>query len=386
MTKTAALILAAGRGTRIGGTVPKQYRRIGGVAMLRRTIEVFAGHPWVDAVRAVIHPDDGALYEQATQGLDILPPVPGGAERQESSLRGLESLEQLAPGKVLIHDAARPFTDTGTIDRVIVALDNVPAAIAAVPVSDTIKRASDDGTVADTVERAGLWSAQTPQGFRFADILAAHRKTDNGALTPNTLTDDAAVAEAAGLDVALVEGSEDNFKVTTESDFVRAEALTGGGETRVGQGFDVHRFGPGDHVMLCGVRVPHDRGLQGHSDADVALHALTDAILGAIGAGDIGVHFPPSEAEWRDAESARFLTHAAHLVAERGGAIGHLDLTLICEAPRLGPHREAMVERVAAILEISPDRVSIKATTTERLGFTGRGEGIAAQAVATIRL
>jgi 2-C-methyl-D-erythritol 4-phosphate cytidylyltransferase / 2-C-methyl-D-erythritol 2,4-cyclodiphosphate synthase len=283
---------------------------------------------------------------------------------------------------VLIHDGARPFLDRGTIDRVIAALADAPAVVPALKLADTVKRA-EDGRVLETVERAQLWRAQTPQGFRYREILAAHRAA-NGLDLP----DDAAVAEHAGLAVRLVAGSEDNVKVTTAEDLARGERAAAGrlGDVRTGQGFDVHAFGPGDHVWLCGVKVPHDRGLIGHSDADCGLHALTDAVLGALGAGDIGVHFPPSDPQWRGAPSHRFLRHAADLVAQAGGGIAHVDVTLICERPKIGPHRAAMVARIAEILGVDPKRVSVKATTTETLGFTGRGEGMAAQAIATLRL
>ena len=383
MTSTVALIVAAGRAERFGGGVPKQYLPLAGRPVLRHSIETFLAHPAVDAVRAVIQPEHRALYDAATAGLALLPPVDGGATRQRSVLNGLESLRELAPARVLIHDAARPLVDAKLIGRTLAALDRAAGAVAAVPVTDTLKRTDDGRSVAGTVERAGLWRAQTPQGFRYADILAAHRAARDGAFT-----DDAAVAEAAGLAVALVAGSDDNLKVTTEADLERARRLLQGAavEWRTGSGFDVHGFGSGDAVMLCGVRVPHDRGLAGHSDADVGLHALTDAILGAIGAGDIGGHFPPNEPEWRGADSARFLAHAAGLVAARGGRLVHVDVTLICERPKIGPHRAAMVARVAGILGLAPDRVSVKATTTDGLGFTGRGEGIAAQAVATVAL
>ena len=381
MTGCTALIVAAGRGSRAGGDVPKQYRPLAGAPLLRYSAEAFAGHEAVDRVRVVIHPGDREMYDQALAGLDIAAPVDGGETRQDSARLGLESLSDEAPDKVLIHDAARPFIDAGTIGRIVDALDKSDGALAAVPIVDTLKRGKD-GQVTGTIERAGLWRAQTPQGFRFAAILAAHRDGQG-----KNFTDDAGVAEEAGLAVALVEGNEANFKVTTEDDFRRAERhLAGGALIRVGMGFDVHAFGPGDHVWLCGVRVEHGQGLVGHSDADVGLHALTDALLGAIGAGDIGVHFPDDDARWKDAKSDRFLAHAASLIAERGGAIVNVDLTVICEAPKLRPHNAAMVARVAEILGLPASRVSIKATTTERLGFTGRGEGIAAQAVVSVRL
>ncbi len=385
MIPCVALVVAAGRGRRVGGEVPKQYQPLDGAPLLRRTLGAFLSHPAVDRVRAVIHPDDGALFETASRGLDVMDPVTGGATRQDSVRLGLESLESLRPGRVLIHDAARPFVDAATIFRVLEALDTHPGAIPALPVSDTLKR-GEDGLVGGTVERDGLWRAQTPQGFRFADILAAHRRAAGSALT-----DDAAVAEAAGLEVALVAGSADNLKITTDEDLRRAQGHDEGGsqtrtgQTRSGMGFDVHRFGPGDHVMLCGIAVPHGFGLEGHSDADVALHAITDAVLGAIGAGDIGTHFPPGEAQWKDAPSSLFLEKAAELVSGMGGAIANVDVTVICEAPRIGPHRAAMTARLAEILGLAEDRVSVKGTTSEGLGFTGRGEGIAAQAIATVR-
>jgi 2-C-methyl-D-erythritol 4-phosphate cytidylyltransferase/2-C-methyl-D-erythritol 2,4-cyclodiphosphate synthase len=381
MTDTVALIVAAGRGHRAGGELPKQYRTLARQSVLRRSCDSFLRHPRIDAVRAVIHPEDSDLYTDATAGLALMPPVHGGATRQESCCNGLESLTDLAPRQVLIHDAARPFVDDVTIDAVLDALAGAPGAIAAIPVTDTLKKASAENRVAGTVEREGLWRAQTPQGFHYDDILAAHR-----ALAGRRLTDDAAVAEAAGIDVALALGNEDNFKLTTEEDFVRAERMLEINDIRVGNGFDVHRFDEGDSVMLCGVNIKYDRALVGHSDADVGLHAIADALLGAIGEGDIGSHFPPGDARWRNADSALFLRRAASLIDQRGGAIRHLDVTLICEGPKIAPHRDEMRERVAEIAGVGIDRVSVKATTTEGLGFTGRGEGIAAQATATVRL
>ena len=382
MGGTVTLIVAAGRGSRFGGDGPKQYATLGGQPLLRHSIERFQRHPGIAAVQTVIHADDHDLYARATAGLDLSPPAIGGASRQESVRLGLEHLSARAPERVLIHDAARPFVDAGLIDRVLGALDTAPGAIAALPVTDTLKRGAD-GRISGTVPREGLWRAQTPQGFHYAGILAAHRAAAGAALT-----DDAAVAEHAGLQVMLVDGGPDNIKITTAPDIVRAERWIAArqDETRVGQGFDVHRFGHGDHVILCGIRLPHDAGLLGHSDADVGLHALTDAILGALGAGDIGSHFPPDEVRWRGVESALFLRHAAEIVSARGGRIVHVDVTLICEQPKVGPHRTAMVARIAEVLDIETACVSVKATTTEGLGFTGRGEGIAAQATATVRL
>ncbi|WP_207478780.1 bifunctional 2-C-methyl-D-erythritol 4-phosphate cytidylyltransferase/2-C-methyl-D-erythritol 2,4-cyclodiphosphate synthase [Arenibaculum pallidiluteum] len=384
MSSCCALIVAGGRGERFGGQRPKQYLDLGGVPVLRRSVLAFLRHPAVDGVLVAIRPEHRALYDEAVAGLALPEPVEGGAERQDSVRAGLEALAAgpSPPDFVLIHDAARPLVDAGTIGRVRAALDEAPGAIAAEPVIDTLKRA-EDGRCAGTIDRTGLWRAQTPQGFRFREILAAHRKA-----VGLRLTDDAAVAERAGLAVRIVPGHRDNLKVTTNDDLAHAALLADGALTdiRTGTGFDVHRFGPGSHAMLCGVAVPHDRGLEGHSDADVGLHALTDAILGAIGAGDIGSHFPPSDPQWKGADSARFLVHAVELVHARRGRIAHADVTLICERPKIGPHREAMVARMAGLLGIAPDRVSVKATTTERLGFTGRAEGIAAQAVCTVRL
>ena len=385
MTKTVALVVAAGRGRRFGGPLPKVYAELAGRPVLGHGLERLATHPRIDRVQAVIHPDDRALYDRAAAGLDLPEPIAGGASRQDSVRLGLESLAARAPEAVLIHDGARPFVADAVIDRVLDALGNSTGAIAALPVTDTLKRGAD-GRIAGTVDRNGLWRAQTPQGFRFAAILAAHRDAAG-----RELTDDAAVAERAGLPVALVDGAPENIKITTQDDLARAESWLAGGlteasETRVGQGFDVHRFGPGDHVTLCGIDLPHEAGLLGHSDADVGLHALTDAILGALGAGDIGQHFPPSDARWKDADSGVFLRHAGELVAKAGGRIRHLDVTLICEQPKIGPHRPAMVARIAELLGIDAGRVSVKATTTEGLGFTGRGEGIAAQAIATLGL
>ncbi len=382
MESVYALVVAAGRGSRFGGDVPKQYLRLGGAMVLRHAVAALARHRLVTGVLVAIRLEDRALFDNAVAGLPVLPPIAGGATRQDSVRLGLEALAPYRPRHVLIHDGARPFPDTALIDRVIQALDEAPAAIPCLPLRDTIKRA-ESGTIRATVDRAELWRAQTPQGFQFDQILAAHH-----AAAGTQLTDDSAVAEAAGLAPLLVVGSEDNLKVTTTEDLATAERLIAArpGDVRVGQGFDVHAFGPGDRIFICGVEIPHDESLVGHSDADVGLHALTDALLGAIGAGDIGMHFPPGDARWRGAASDQFLRHAADLVGARGGAVAAVDVTIICERPKIGPHRAAMVERIAEILGIAAERVSVKATTTDRLGFTGRGEGIAAQAVATVRL
>jgi len=387
MAECIALVVAAGRGSRFGAGQPKQYRMLAGQTILRRAVLPLLRHPRIGAVRVVMHADDQRAYQSAVGDLGLLAPVTGGATRQESVLRGLESLNEARPGLVLIHDAARPFVAAPLIGGVIGALEDSDGAIPALPVVDTLKCARDDSgggapVIAGTRDRTGLWRAQTPQGFRFPALLAAHRAAVGAALT-----DDAAVAETAGMRVVLVPGDEDNLKVTAEEDLWRAERLLASGrETRTASGFDVHRFCAGDHVMLCGIAVPHDHGLLGHSDADVGLHALTDALLGTIGAGDIGSHFPPSEACWRGAPSDLFVRHAAQLINAAGGRIINVDVTLICERPKVGAYREAMRARIAELLDLAGTRVSVKATTTEELGFTGRREGIAAQAVASVEL
>lgn len=376
-----ALVVAAGRGTRFGGPLPKQYRDLPGGMVLGHTLRALGGHPRVDAVRVVIHPDDRPLYDRAAAGLDgihLLDPVPGGASRQDSVRLGLESLEGIDPETVLIHDAARPRVAPAITDGVLDALAEAPGAIPALPVVDTIKRGSD-GVIAATVDRSGLFRAQTPQGFRFHAILAAHR-----AVAGQELTDDAAVAEAAGLAVRLVAGEEANVKITTEPDLMRMARDMAPPDFRTASGFDVHRFGAGDHVMVGGVAIPHDQGLEGHSDADVCLHALTDALLGTVGAGDIGALFPPSEARWKGAASSLFIAEAVRQVTLAGGTLRHVDVTIICQKPRIGPHRVAIRDSIADLLGLAAARVSVKATTTEGLGFTGRGEGMAVQATATV--
>lgn len=384
MIKTVALVVAAGRGQRFGGDLPKQYAPLAGHTVLYHTVSRLLAHPAIDAVRCAIHKDDLGLYEQAVDGLELLDPVFGGATRQDSVRLGLQSLTELNPEQVLIHDAARPFVSTAVIDGVLNALITHKGALPAVAVADTLKR-SQDGEIVETVSRHGLFCAQTPQGFRFKDILTAHTEFSQTENTPE-ITDDAQLFEAAGLSVILTHGDQSNFKITTQEDMMRAHNhLAAHSEIRTGQGFDVHRFGPGTAVTLCGVDVAHSQGLEGHSDADVALHALTDALLGAVGAGDIGQHFPPTEAKWKGAASHLFVAHARDLIHQRGGEIVNVDITLICEAPKIGPHRAAMVAKIADILDLAPDRISVKATTTEGLGFTGRREGIGAQALATVR-
>jgi 2-C-methyl-D-erythritol 4-phosphate cytidylyltransferase / 2-C-methyl-D-erythritol 2,4-cyclodiphosphate synthase len=385
MSTCTALIVAAGRGSRFGGPLPKQYALLAGRPVLRHTLEACRSAPQINRLRVVIGPGDETHYRAATEGLDLPSPIQGGASRQQSVLNGLEALAGDPPDFVAIHDAARPFVKAVDIVACLTAASaaGVDGAVLGVPLSDTIKRSGAGGAIVETVPRANLWRAQTPQIFRYAALLQAHRAAAAlGESEATALTDDAAVAERAGLKVVMVEGSEDNRKITTADDLARGVVM----ETRTAFGFDVHGFGPGNAVMLGGVAIPHTHTLAGHSDADVALHALTDALLGTIGAGDIGKHFPPSDPQWRGVSSDRFVRHAVELLGARGGRIVHIDLTLVCEAPRIGPHRDAMVTSIARIAGIDPDRVSVKATTTEKLGFTGRREGIAAQAVATVEI
>ncbi|MEQ8708677.1 MAG: bifunctional 2-C-methyl-D-erythritol 4-phosphate cytidylyltransferase/2-C-methyl-D-erythritol 2,4-cyclodiphosphate synthase [Rhodospirillales bacterium] len=384
--KTAALIVAGGRGSRFGGDLPKQYADLAGTPVIRHTVEAFLNHPLVDHVLVVIHPDDQQLYGSAVAGLDLPPPVLGGAERQDSVRHGLEALSAFAPEAVLIHDAARPAVAPQTIDAVLAALADAAGVIPVLPIVDTLKQRAEGNRLGGTVDRNSLVRAQTPQGFRFDDILAAHRASSG-----QTLTDDAAVMEAAGHVIMAVAGSEQNVKITTGEDLARMAQQRDGQtemqwEYRTGNGYDVHKFEPGSEVTICGIVIPHSAGLAGHSDADVGLHALTDALLGAIAEGDIGDHFPPTDNRWRGAPSDLFLKHAHELVLARSGVIASLDVTLICEAPKIGPHRQAMRARIGDILGLDTGRISVKATTTEKLGFTGRSEGIAAIANVSIRL
>ena len=384
MTDCIAIIVASGRGQRFGGGRPKQYMPLLGEALLRHTLKCFAGHPGVTGVRVVIHPDDRALYDEASAGLDLMPPVTGGETRQDSGRLGLESLAGKPPEKVLIHDGARPLVDADVISRVIRALDHEAGALPVLPVADTLKRVQGE-TVGETVDRKGLYRAQTPQGFLYEGILSAHRRFEGEAMT-----DDAAIAEAAGISVTVVAGDEGNIKVTAKDDLLRAERqLMGTLRPRTGMGFDVHRLEKVDDaghagLVLMGLTLPEPFRMIGHSDADVGLHAITDALLGALAIGDIGSHFPPSDPKWKGADSAIFLNHAVDEVIGAGGIIEHVDVTLICERPKIGPYRPAMTERLSELLRMPGDRISVKATTTERLGFTGRGEGIATQAIATI--
>ena len=392
--RAAMLIVAAGRGVRAGGGVPKQYRRIGGTSVLRRTIDAALACDRLSEITVVIGEGDDALYAECLNGLDdprLTAPARGGATRQATVLNGLRALADLAPDIVLIHDGARPFVSRAVMNASIdaIAAGN-RAAVAAVPVSDTLKRADlATGAIVETVDRNGLFAAQTPQAFRFNDILAAHERAAAEGLA--SFTDDAAVAEWAGLAVVLTPGETGNIKITTAEDFRRLDRDPAMEqrmemETRVATAYDVHAFEAGSGVILGGITLPHDRTLKGHSDADVVLHALTDAVLATICDGDIGHHFPPSDPQWRGAASDRFLAFAVARLRQRGGRISHLDVTIVCERPKIGPHREAMRARIAEICGTPLHRVSVKATTSERLGFTGREEGIAALATATVLL
>jgi 2-C-methyl-D-erythritol 4-phosphate cytidylyltransferase/2-C-methyl-D-erythritol 2,4-cyclodiphosphate synthase len=386
MAGVAAVIVAAGRGTRVGGDLPKQFWRIGGQSMLRRTLVTFVEHPKVGAVQPVIRPEDQQMFASSAAELRLLPPVFGGATRQSSVRAGLEALAPEKPEIVLVHDAARPFASAALLSRAIEAAEKTGAAIPGLPVTDTVKAVDAAGLIRETLDRNTLRTVQTPQAFAFAPLLEAHRQAS--AQGRDDFTDDAALAEWAGLKVAVFAGEPGNIKITNPEDFARAEATAAAalGDVRTGTGIDVHAFGRGDHIILGGLRIAHDRSLIGHSDADVALHALTDAILGALADGDIGAHFPPSDPQWRGATSDRFLAFAVERVKARGGRIAHLDLTIVCETPKIGPHRDAMRANIARLSGIAADRVAVKATTSEKLGFTGRGEGIAAYATATVRL
>ncbi|MEM6497044.1 MAG: bifunctional 2-C-methyl-D-erythritol 4-phosphate cytidylyltransferase/2-C-methyl-D-erythritol 2,4-cyclodiphosphate synthase, partial [Pseudomonadota bacterium] len=349
----------------------------------------FLVHPSIDIIQVVIHPDDQDLYAQSVPSdPKVPPPALGGETRQASVLGGLKALEKAQPANILIHDAARPFLTQSTIDQLLSALQTSKGAISALPVADTLKRQTNDQsvTIAETIDRSELWRALTPQAFDYQTILSAHQAAST--MADRTFTDDASIAEAAGIAVALVEGDPHNFKITTPGDLALARQLVAARpfEPRVGQGYDVHKFAEGSHVTLCGIDIPHTHRLDGHSDADVAMHALTDAILGAIGDGDIGQHFPPTDEQWRGAASDIFLKDAVARVAARQGRLSNVDVTIVCEAPKIGPHRETMRAELAKILGIDVARVGVKATTSERLGFTGRREGIAALATATVLL
>jgi len=381
----AAVVVAAGRGIRAGGTVPKQYRVVRGAPLIRHALSLFVDHPEIDFVQPVIHRDDAAAFAEATAGLKLRAAAFGGATRQMSVRSGLEALEKERPRVVLVHDAARPFTSPALISRAIAAGAG-GAAVPGLAVTDTIKEVDEDQRVVRTLDRGRLRAAQTPQAFMYDGLLAAHRRAFIAGR--NDFTDDAALAEWAGIAVTVFAGEDGNMKLTTEEDFTRTAAADWAAlpDVRTATGYDVHAFVDGDHIWLGGVRIPHSRALSGHSDADVALHALVDAILGALAEGDIGAHFPPTDPQWRGAPSNTFLAFAVDRVRQRGGRIAHLDITIVCEAPRVGPHRDAMRARIAGIASVGIDRVAIKATTNEKLGFIGRREGISALATATIRL
>jgi 2-C-methyl-D-erythritol 4-phosphate cytidylyltransferase / 2-C-methyl-D-erythritol 2,4-cyclodiphosphate synthase len=377
MAPIAVLIVAAGKGLRAATELPKQYEQLAGKPVLRRTVQAFHGYP----VQIVIGPGQEELAAQALKGVDISAPVTGGETRQQSVRLGLQALAQDRPKFVLIHDAARPLITPRVIQSVVDALKaGAEGALPMVAASDTLRRRDENGRWT-LVSRENLYRAQTPQGFVFDKILKAHQDHAN-----EDVTDDVALAELAGLRVEMVEGEESNIKITRKEDFVLAERLLGYGDVRSASGYDVHKFAEGDHIWLCGIRIAHTHALEGHSDADVGLHAITDALLGCIGEGDIGQHFPPTDDRWKGAPSWKFLDHAAKLLEAKNGIINNVDVTIICERPKVGPHRDAMRAKIAEILKIDQSRVSVKATTTEGLGFTGRREGIAAQAIATVRI
>lgn len=383
MAGVAAVVVAAGRGLRVGGPEPKQFRPVGGQSPLRLALKAFAGHPEIGLVQPVIHVEDEARYAQEVAGLSLLPAAIGRATRQGSVFAGLDALAAREPDIVLVHDAARPFASASLIARAIAAAFRFGAAIPALEVTDAVKIVDGAGGITDNIERSRVRLVQTPQAFTFASLHEAHRKA--AAAGRDDFPDDAALAQWAGMTVNVFPGEHGNVKLTTADDFLRAEARMLR-DVRTGTGIDVHAFAPGDHVTLGGVRIPHDRALSGHSDADVVLHAVVDAILGALADGDIGVHFPPSDPQWRGAASDRFVAFAMERLAKRGGRISHVDVNVVCEGPRIGPYRDAMRARIAELCLIDVDRVAIKATTSEGLGFTGRGEGIAAFVTATVRL
>jgi 2-C-methyl-D-erythritol 4-phosphate cytidylyltransferase/2-C-methyl-D-erythritol 2,4-cyclodiphosphate synthase len=390
----AILVVAAGRGTRAGGGEPKQYRPVLGIPLLTRTLTNLAAAAPEAHLRTVIHPDDHESYASAMRALPAscngwAAPAIGGPTRQQSVRNGLEALAADGLSQqaiVLVHDAARPFPSGVLVRRAIESGRSHGAAVPGLPLTDAVKQVAASGRIHGSPDRASLRTVQTPQAFRFDVLLAAHRQAAEAG--EYDLTDDAAVVERAGHAVYVFDGERENVKLTTAEDFSRAEARLAGqlADIRCGQGFDVHAFGPGDHVWLGGLKIPHDHGLQGHSDADVLAHAITDAILGGLADGDIGAHFPPSDPKWKGAASSLFLADAVARVKARGGLVAHVDATLVCERPKIGPHRDAIRQNLAKIMEIAPARVALKATTSERLGFTGRGEGIAAMATATLRL
>jgi 2-C-methyl-D-erythritol 4-phosphate cytidylyltransferase / 2-C-methyl-D-erythritol 2,4-cyclodiphosphate synthase len=385
----AAVIVAGGSGLRVGGEIPKQYQDIGGRPVIWWTCKAFLDHPMISHVQCVIGAGHEQLFLAATAGLNLPRIVLGGATRQDSCRIGIEACAEILPTHVLVHDAARPFVSSDLISRVVSALQNADAVVPGLPVSDTMKFAPD-GVISKTVDRSAMWFVQTPQGFDYNKIANAHRQAAEENRTG--LTDDSAVAEAAGLSVHIVEGEQRNKKLTTKPDVKTADrdlslqAIADRPDIRMGQGIDFHVFDKGSSVTLCGVVIPHTHRLKGHSDADVALHALTDAILGAIGEGDIGTFFPPSEAQWKNAPSSIFVQKAMELLFQRGGMLNNIDITILAEAPKISPHIQAMKAILGPLLLLTPDRIAIKATTTEKLGAIGREEGMAAFATATVRL
>lgn len=387
--KTIALLVAAGTSERLPADLPKPYLQLGRESLMRRTVRAFLDHPGIDGVRVVIRREHHPYYKTAIDGLTLFPCVIGGQTRQESVRRGLESIAHRKPNYVLVHDIARPMVSPALITRTLEALKKHPAVIPAMGIQDTVKRAKNS-MVSETVSRENLYTVQTPQGYHFNALLAAHEQWKG-----ESLTDDAALFEKTGSPVAVIDGDPNNIKITTKADLRHMETLLKlSAETRTGMGYDVHPLTPHDAdtpvtrqvIKLCGIKIPFTHRLVGHSDADVGLHALVDAILGTFGGGDIGMHFPPDDLRWQGADSERFLLYTYELLTNRGGELVHLDVTLICEKPRISEYREQMKNHIAQLLKLSPDRVSIKATTSEKLGFTGRGEGIAAQALATVRL
>lgn len=385
----AAVIVAGGSGLRAGGETPKQYQLIGGKPVIWWTLKAFAEHPGISHVQPVIGEDHAEIYASATADLKVEPAVKGGATRQDSCRAGLEAVARHGPRKVLLHDGARPFASPDLISHVIAWLDRHAAVVPGMPVAETLKLAPG-GIVKETIDRSGMWAAQTPQGFNFETILAAHRAAHDAGV--GNLTDDAAVVERAGVEIAMIPGRIENRKLTTAADMAEADRamtalrLADLTDIRVGQGIDVHPFDAGEAVILCGVAIPFGQRLKGHSDADAAMHALTDAIFGAIGEDDIGIHFPPGDRKWKGADSSIFLRKAVDCVHQRGGLIANVDITILAEAPRIAAHIPAMKAVLAPLLGVTPDRIAIKATTTEGLGALGRREGIAAFATATVRL
>jgi 2-C-methyl-D-erythritol 4-phosphate cytidylyltransferase/2-C-methyl-D-erythritol 2,4-cyclodiphosphate synthase len=380
-----ALIVSSGRGHRFGGEIPKQYLKLGGQSVLVHSIKIFQSHPRIEKIRVVIHPDDQELYDDAVLDLVLLNPIFGGDTRQDSVRLGLESFHDITPKSILIHDAARPFINTHIINQLLETLDEGElGVIPGILQTDTLKRAKNN-IVTDTIDRTDLWSVQTPQAFNYQAILKAHRYAGD-----TQSTDDSSIMEQSGTKVIIIQGSNENFKITIADDLTRGERCLLLNEaqkvTRIGIGFDVHRFESGKSVILCGIEIPFSKSLEGHSDADVGMHAITDALFGAIGVGDIGLFFPPNDPQWKDVSSDVFLSRAGKEIANYGAAITNIDLTIICEAPKIANYRDLMRNNIANILNISYAQINIKGTTTERLGFTGRGEGIAAEAVASVTM